>query len=185
MNHVDEIIKEALGEMSQNEGNEIVELFAKSAARGYYDWMGEKTAAVEQASNEAVAGSTRAEVMEDPATHAETVTDEMVAEAVTALKEDCATHTQEGATAFKGEQRVASAYEEVFDNAFAEELGKLAATGEPTEEDIVNDAATTKQNTEALQEGAGGVDEAAVAEEIAAEMARREAPGSAGTQMAR
>jgi hypothetical protein len=181
---LNELINKALNEVrsktaSTEKTEDPVKVFAKSAAAGYVDWLKQKVATdVEQGSNEAVSGSPYLEATEDPATHSESVVDEMQAEAAKALSEQGATFTEEGAPQFQGEDRVAD-LETAFTNAFVEELKKLAAEGAVTTEAVVNDAANTATVQSAIEEKASP--EEGLAEEIAEEVARREAPGYAGT----
>ena len=181
---INKLIGDAINEVrgknaSAEKPEDLITVFAKSAAAGYVDWLKEKVATdVEQGSNEAVSGSPYLEATEDPATHSETVVDEMQAEAAKALAEQGATFTEQGATQFQGEDRVAD-LETAFTNAFVEELKKLAAEGAVTTEAVVNDAANTVAVESATQEAASP--EEGLAEEIAEEVARREAPGYAGS----
>ena len=183
MNDVNKLIGDALKEVraktaSTDKPEDVISVFAKSAAAGYVDWLSQKVATdVEQGSNAAVAGSPYLEATEDPATHAESVVDEMQAEAAKALSEQGATFTEEGAPQFQGEDRVAD-LEVAFGNAFAEELQKLSAEGMVTDEAVVNDAAQTATVESAIQDAANQED---LAEEIAEEVARRESPGYSGS----
>lgn len=184
MSDLNKLIGNAIKEIkaktaSTDESKDMIKVFAKAAAAGYIEWLNQKVATdVEQGSNEAVSGSPYLEATEDPATHSESVVEEMQAEAAKALSEQGATFTEQGATQFQGSDRVAD-LEAAFGSAFAEELQKLSAEGAVTDEAVVNDAAQTATVQSALQDAAS--DEEGLAEEIAGEVARREAPGYSGT----
>lgn len=183
MSNINDLITVALNESKKTATSvDPVRAFAKAAAHGYMSWLSEKVSTdVEQGSNEAVSGSPYLASKEDPGTKEEQVLESMVEEANIALKEQGATHTTEPAAQWVDSTRVASDFENSFNQAFSDEIQKLSAEGEATQEAVVNDAANTAKVTGALQEGVEGVNEAELAEEISEEVSRREAPGYGGT----